>query len=147
MSSHRDSTQPSPSRRARIGCTVPLGSPAIPPICDPNHSASTSLSSVPRTTRVAMVIRGAIVVLYLGCQGSPVHEKGSGDRGSGRRSSPREAQLHTALRRLVDRPVIRNSLVHEAGSLVRRAGADVVAAHHEVRPPALRLGPVGHGTD
>src|SRR6478736_3610334 len=66
MSSQEDSSQPTRSRRARIGWTVPLGRPATLPICEPYHSAPKSLIRTPRTNRVAMVMRGAIVVLYLG---------------------------------------------------------------------------------
>src|SRR6476661_5507665 len=86
MSSHRDSSQPTLSRRARIGWTVPLGSPASRPICDPNQSAPRSLNKTSRTDRVAMVMRGGIVVFYLGSEGRDKRPTTRGQRASGNRN-------------------------------------------------------------
>src|SRR6478672_8950647 len=90
MSSHRDSSQPTLSRRARMGWTVPLGSPASRPICDPYQSAARSLKRTSRTDRVAMVIRGGMVVLYLGPTAwhkSPTPARSGARRGAGRPAS------------------------------------------------------------
>src|SRR6478752_4523394 len=90
MSSHRDSSQPTLSRRARMGWTVPLGSPASWPIRDPYQSAARSLKRTSRTNRVAMVIRGGIVVLYLGSavrHKSPTLARSGARRRAGRPAS------------------------------------------------------------
>src|SRR5215210_991626 len=69
MSSQREVSQPTVSRRARMGWTVPLGRPASAPISTPYSSFEGSASRVRRTSWVGMVMRGvrfaSMLVVYL----------------------------------------------------------------------------------
>src|SRR5215218_7564065 len=55
MSSHREVNQPTVSSRARMGWTVPLGSPAAVPISTPYSSFDGSASRARRTSWVGKV--------------------------------------------------------------------------------------------